>query len=56
VLADGERIVADLFVDTTPDGRLIGATRRGAWIDGRPPCPATAWPCARSRPAPIHRP
>jgi len=33
VLADGERIAADLFVDTTPDGRLIGATPEGGWID-----------------------
>jgi tryptophan halogenase len=32
-LADGERIVADLFIDTTPDGRLIGATPDAGWID-----------------------
>jgi tryptophan halogenase len=32
-LANGERITADLFVDTTPDGRLIGSTAGGAWID-----------------------
>ena len=34
VLSSGERIVADLFIDTTPDGRLIGATPDAAWIDG----------------------
>ena len=34
VLADGERIVADLFIDVTHDGRLIGALPGGAWIDG----------------------
>lgn len=42
VLADGERIVADLFVDTTPDGRLIGATPSGDWIDE-----SAALPCDR---------
>lgn len=34
ILADGERIVADLFIDVTPDGRLIGATPGGGWISG----------------------
>lgn len=34
VLADGERIGTDLFIDVTPDGRLIGALPDGAWIDG----------------------
>jgi tryptophan halogenase len=33
VLVDGERVVADLFIDATPDGRLIGATPDAAWID-----------------------
>jgi len=42
VLADGERLVADLFVDTTSDGRLIGATPDGGWIDE-----STALPCDR---------
>jgi tryptophan halogenase len=42
VLADDERIVADLFVDTTPDGRLIGATPGAGWIDE-----STALPCDR---------
>ncbi len=32
-LASGERIAADLFVDTTPDGRLIGSSAAGAWVD-----------------------
>ena len=32
-LADGEHIVADLFVDTTPDGRLIGSNADNVWID-----------------------
>lgn len=41
VLADGERILADLFIDTTPDGRLIGATPDAAWID------EPALPCDR---------
>ncbi len=41
VLADGERIVADLFIDVTPDGRLIGATPDAAWID------ESALPCDR---------
>ncbi|TCS15486.1 tryptophan halogenase family protein [Caulobacter sp. BK020] len=42
VLADGERIAADLFIDTTPDGRLIGATPSGGWIDE-----TVALPCNR---------
>ena len=42
VLADGERVVADLFVDTTPDGRLIGATPGAGWIDE-----SAALPCDR---------
>uniref|UniRef100_B0T4L8 Tryptophan halogenase n=1 Tax=Caulobacter sp. (strain K31) TaxID=366602 RepID=B0T4L8_CAUSK len=32
-LASGERVAADLFIDTTPDGRLIGSNAVGAWID-----------------------
>jgi tryptophan halogenase len=34
VLVDGERVAADLFIDTTQDGRLIGAMAGGGWIDG----------------------
>ncbi len=34
VLADGRRIAADLFIDATPDGRLIQAMPDAAWIDG----------------------
>ena len=34
VLADGERIVADLFIDATPDGRLVNSAPDAAWIDG----------------------
>lgn len=41
LLADGERVVADMFIDTTPDGRLIGATPDAAWIDD------PALPCDR---------
>ena len=41
VLPDGERIVADLFIDATPDGRLIGATQDAGWID------EPALPCDR---------
>jgi hypothetical protein len=51
VLADGERVVADLFIDTTPDGRLIGATPGAApGSTTRTACPATAWPCGKSLP------
>lgn len=42
ILADGERIAADLFIDTTPEGRLIEATPDAAWIDE-----STALPCDR---------
>ena len=56
-LADGERIVADLFIDATPDGRLIGALPGGAWIDGSDglPCDRLALREIepRSNPAPL---
>lgn len=42
VLADDERVVVDLFVDATPDGRLIGATPGAGWIDE-----SAALPCDR---------
>jgi tryptophan halogenase len=38
-LASGERIAADLFIDTTPEGRLIGSSPHGAWIDWSPSLP-----------------
>jgi tryptophan halogenase len=38
-LDGGEALAADLFIDTTPDGRLIGATPGGAWIDASPGLP-----------------
>jgi len=40
ILDDGERIVADLFIDTTPDGQLIGSMPDAPWIDesGALPC------------------
>ncbi|MDB5454894.1 MAG: tryptophan halogenase [Caulobacter sp.] len=42
ILADGERVAADLFVDTTAEGRLIGAALGVAWTDW------SAWlPCDR---------
>ena len=42
MLAGGERVEADLFIDTTADGRLIGSTLGAAWRD------ASAWlPCDR---------
>ncbi len=41
-LVSGERVEADLFIDTTADGRLIGGALGVAWRD------ATAWlPCDR---------
>jgi tryptophan halogenase len=56
-LADGERIVADLFIDATPDGRLIGATPDAGWIDEPAACLATAWRlreiAPRPNPAPL---
>ncbi|MBO9707332.1 MAG: tryptophan 7-halogenase [Caulobacter sp.] len=42
ILADGERVEADLFIDSTPDGRLIAATPETEWIDG-----SAALPCDR---------
>lgn len=41
VLADGRRIVADLFIDATSEGRVIGATPDAAWVDD------PALPCDR---------
>ncbi len=54
VLADGERIVADLFIDTTPDGALIGVMPDSAWIDGSAnlPCDRLATIEVAPRPAP----
>jgi tryptophan halogenase len=42
VLVGGERVEADLFLDTTAEGRLIGSALGAAWQD------ASAWlPCDR---------
>jgi tryptophan halogenase len=42
MLAGGERVEADLFIDTTADGRLIGSALGVAWRD------ASTWlPCDR---------
>ncbi|MBO9559472.1 MAG: tryptophan 7-halogenase [Caulobacter sp.] len=56
VLADGRRIVADLFIDATPDGRVIGAAPDAAWIDDPAlPCDRLALRevAARANPPPL---
>ncbi|CAN5123746.1 tryptophan 7-halogenase [soil metagenome] len=56
-LADGERVEADLFVDTTADGRLIGEALGVAWRDAGAglPCDrlATREIAPRSNPPPL---
>ena len=54
ILADGQRISADLFIDTTPDGALIGAVPDAAWIDASAslPCDRLAMVEVAPRPAP----
>ena len=54
VLTDGERIDADLFIDTTPSGALIGALPDAVWIDASSnlPCDRLAMTEVAPRPAP----